>query len=54
MRFVRLDELPEKQRSDLDVVQTIVRDKQVPVQNAGRLKPSAVCCEVEKALGSVK
>jgi hypothetical protein len=51
MRFVRLDELPEKQRSDLDVVQTIVRDKQVPVQNAGRLKPSAVCREVEKALG---
>jgi hypothetical protein len=51
MRFVRLEELPEKQRSDLDVVQTIVRDKQVPVQHAGRSKPSAVCREVEKALG---
>jgi uncharacterized protein YutE (UPF0331/DUF86 family) len=51
MRFVRLDELPEKQRSDLDVVQTLVREKRVPVQNVGRLKPSAVCREVEKALG---
>ncbi len=51
MRFVRLDELPEKQRADLDVVQTIVREKQVPVQNAGKHKPSAVSREVRKALG---
>ena len=51
MRFVRLDELPEKQREDLEVVQTIVREKQVPVQNAGKHKPSAVCREVRRALG---
>ena len=51
MRFVRIDELPDKQRSDLEIVQTIVREKQVPVQNVGRFKPSDVSREVEKALG---
>ena len=50
MRFVRLDELPEEQR-DIEVVRTIVREKQVPVQNVGRFKPSDVSREVEKALG---
>ncbi len=51
MRFVRVDELPEKQRADIEIVQTIVREKQVPVQNVGRFKPSDVSREVENALG---
>lgn len=51
IRFVRADELTDKQRQALDIALTIVRTKKVPVQNLGRHKPSAVAESVEQTLG---
>jgi hypothetical protein len=51
MRFVRFDDLTEEERAKLDQVQTIVREKQVPVSNAGNHKPSDVCRAVSEVLG---
>lgn len=51
MRFVREEEMTSVQKEARDVVQTIVRTKQVPVQNKGRHKPGAVARKVERALG---
>jgi len=51
VRFVREEEMTPKQKEARDVVQTVVRTKQVPVQNKGRHKPSAVAKKVEQALG---
>lgn len=51
MRFVRLEELPEEQRGQLDEVRTIVRDREVPVSNFDRRRPGAVCAEVSETLG---
>ena len=51
MRFVRLDQLPSEQRDQLDIVQTIVRDKRVPVSNVGKHRPSYVCTKVSETLG---
>ena len=51
MRFVRVEQLPKDQQDQLQVVQTIVRDKQVPVSNLDRYKPSVVSKKVEAALG---
>ncbi len=51
MQFVRLDQLSEQQRAELTAVQTIVRDKQVPVAHLDHFKPSQVCARVEAALG---
>ena len=42
MHFVRAEEMTPEQRSARDVVQTIVRTKQVAVQNKGRHKPGGV------------
>jgi hypothetical protein len=51
MRFVRFDELTDEQRNQFEIVQTIVREKQVPVQNIGKLKATAVAERVRDALG---
>ena len=51
MRFVHADDLTDEQRDALDLVQTIVRDKQVPVSGKDKLRPSQVCEKVEEALG---
>jgi Protein of unknown function (DUF3644) len=51
MRFVREDEMTDDQRRARDVVQTIVRTKQVPVANKGRLKPTGVADRVQAELG---
>lgn len=51
MRFVREEELTDEQRQARDVVQTIVRTRQIPVQNQGRHKPGGVAREVETQLG---
>lgn len=51
MRFIRADELSEEQRGQLERVQTIVREKQVPVSNAGKHKPSYICKRVSEVLG---
>src|SRR5947207_14419206 len=53
MRFVREEEMTDEERGARDVVQTIVRNKQVPVQNKGTLKPKAVAERVSKELGLV-
>jgi Protein of unknown function (DUF3644) len=42
MRFVRLDELPKRQRDELQVVETIIRDKKVPVEHLGEYRPAEV------------
>lgn len=47
MRFVRLEDLPKDQQEKFEVVQTIIRDRQVPVGNLSRYKPSEVCKKVE-------
>jgi len=51
MRFVRYDDLTEEERAKLEQVQTIVREKQVPVSNAGNHKPGDVCRAVSEVLG---
>ncbi len=51
MRFVRLDELDETQLKELEKVQTIIRDKEVPVQNAAVHKPGDVARHVTARLG---
>ena len=51
MRFVRLEDLPEEQRGQLEEVRTIVRDRHVPVSNIGRHRPGAVCAQVSETLG---
>jgi hypothetical protein len=51
MRFVRFDDLTEEERTKLDQVQTIVREKQVPVANVDRHKPSDVATRVSEVLG---
>ncbi|MDX6627580.1 MAG: hypothetical protein QOE56_2569 [Solirubrobacterales bacterium] len=51
MRFVRVDGLPREQQEKLEIVQTIVRDRQVPVGNLNRYKPSEVSHRVEEATG---
>jgi len=51
MRFVRDDEMTDEQREARDVVQTIVRNKQVAVQNKGKHKPGAVAKIVSDRLG---
>jgi hypothetical protein len=50
VRFVREDEMTDEQRKARDVVQTITRDKLVPVQNKGKYKPGVVAQKVEEAL----
>lgn len=51
MRFVRFDDLTEEERAKLEQVQTIVREKQVPVANVERHKPGDVCEQVSEVLG---
>src|SRR5205085_11063020 len=51
MRFVRFDDLTEEERAKLEQVQTIVREKQVPVSNAGNHKPSDICRSISEVLG---
>jgi hypothetical protein len=51
MRFIREEEMTPEQREARDVVQTIVRRKEVAVQNRGTLKPSKVAQLVSEKLG---
>lgn len=51
MHFVRLDQLTTDQRQGLEVVQTIVREKQVPVAYLDHFKPTQVAERVAAALG---
>jgi hypothetical protein len=51
MRFVRLEDLPDEQRGQLEQVRTVVRDRQVPVANIDRHRPSYVCGKVSDVLG---
>ena len=50
MRFIREDEMNEEQRQARDVVQTIVKNRQVAVQNKGRHKPGTVARIVSEQL----
>ncbi|WP_340697220.1 DUF3644 domain-containing protein [Cellulosimicrobium funkei] len=51
MTFVRMEELDDKQRAAMEHVQTIIREKHVPVANLGRLKPGEVAAKVAADLG---
>lgn len=51
MTFVKLDDLDPDQLAAMEQVQTIIRDKQVPVANLGHLKPAEVAARVAAALG---
>jgi Protein of unknown function (DUF3644) len=51
MRFVRFDDLSDEERAQLEQVQTIVRERQVPVANVERHKPSEVCRQISEVLG---
>ncbi len=51
MTFVRMEELTDEQRATMDQVQTIIRDKQVPVSDLGALLPKQVAAKVEAAIG---
>jgi hypothetical protein len=53
MRFLREDEMTAEQKQARDVVQTIIRTKQVPVQNKGKHKPGVVAKKVSGELGVV-
>lgn len=47
MSFVRTEELTDEQREKLDEVQTIIREKQVPVSSLGNLRPAQVVEKVQ-------
>jgi hypothetical protein len=51
MRFVRLDQLPRRQRDELEVVETIVREKKVPVEHLDKFRPKEVVARVQSELG---
>jgi hypothetical protein len=51
MRFLRIEDLPDEQRGQLEQVRTIVRDRQVPVANADTHRPTYVCGKVSEVLG---
>ena len=51
MRFVRLEDLPEEQRDQLEEVRTVVRDRQVPVSNVDKHRPGYVCAKISETLG---
>lgn len=51
MTFVKMDELDATQKAAMDQVQTIIRDKHVPVANLGFLKPTEVAAKVAAGLG---
>lgn len=51
MTFVRMDALDEAQRGAVEHVQTIIREKQVPVAGLHDLRPSQVAERVGAAIG---
>lgn len=51
MTFVRLEDLTEEQRATMRQVQTIVRDRQVPVSDLGALLPGEVARRVAAEIG---
>lgn len=51
MTFVKLEDLSEDQRAAIDRVQTIIKNKKVPVANLDKLKPSEVARELTQRLG---
>ncbi|MEV7136567.1 DUF3644 domain-containing protein [Arthrobacter sp. NPDC093128] len=51
MTFVKMEDLNDEQRAAMRQVQTIIRDKQVPVANLNLHKPSAVIGQVAAKLG---
>lgn len=51
IRFVREEELTDEQRQARDVVQTIIREKQLPVQNKGKYKAGHIAEAVSAELG---
>jgi hypothetical protein len=51
MTFVRLDELSPEQREQVEIAQTIIREKQVPVEDLGNLLPAEIARRVEDELG---
>jgi hypothetical protein len=50
MTFVHVDQLTEEQRDKLDEVQTIIREKQVPVSSLGNLRPAQVVERVQSEI----
>jgi hypothetical protein len=48
--FVRVDELTDDQRAVMDQIQTIIREKQVPVSDLGALLPKQVAERVSAAI----
>jgi hypothetical protein len=51
MTFVRMDELTDEQREQIEHSLTIVREKQVAVADLGTFLPRQVCDRVELAIG---
>lgn len=51
MTFVKPDELTDEQRAVMDQVQTIIREKHVPVADLGALRAGQVVEKVAQALG---
>lgn len=51
MRFIREDEMTDEQRQARDVVQTVIRTKQIPVRNLGAYRAKVVACRVQRHLG---
>jgi hypothetical protein len=51
MTFVRLEELDDEQRAQVEQMRTIIRDKKVPVEDLGHLRATQVAERVEGELG---
>lgn len=51
MSFVRIDELTEEQRALMEQVQTVIREKEVPVADLDTLLPGQVAKRVQKGIG---
>jgi hypothetical protein len=52
MSFVRLDDLTSEQRAEIERAQTIIREKQVPVEDLGGLLPGQVATRMAQALNT--
>ncbi len=52
MTFVKMDVLDDQQRRAVEHVQTIIREKQVPVAGLNDLRPAQVAERVAEAIGA--
>lgn len=51
IEFIPFDQADKDQQENLEKIQALIRDRQVPVANQGRYKPTSVIAEIENKTG---